>query len=898
MNPLLQRQLRKHLPDHLVGCSELQDLFASIDTTYKEFQQNQAFVERTLDVISDELTEANQKLSRDTESRLAELNQYYQQTLQLQQGMILCFEQRGDEFVHTLCSGQLSIRLGWRSKDVVGHRLVDFLSPHQAETLGKAYATAWTGYECQIEFTSRDDFLSCLASLRPRYEDGRVREVIVSCVEITELKQAQAEAQKLALVAARTDNAVVLTNANGYIEWVNEGFTRITGYSFDDVLGRKPGNFLQGPETDAGTIREMREHLRRGEAFRTEVVNYSKDRRKYWLSIEVQPIHDAHGRLSHFMAIESDITVRRQTDESLRVQFGLAQALAGTPSLGEARYGLLRAIGQNMGWRLGLLWMVDPVSDTITCTDHWPDENTPAPDLVEFSKSLKLPHAGGLPGRVWNTAAIEWQPDLSLDPACPRATLALKNKLRCSVGIPIRAGGDVLGVAEFLSDKSEEPDEARLLTFTALGTQIGQFFERIHAEDSLRRRGEELLQVNNELARASKLKDVFLASMSHELRTPLNSILGLSESLAACIHGPLNEKQSRYIDLVVTSGRHLLSLINDILDLAKIESGQQTLQCEPCSLSDLCRSAIQMVSPMAAKRHQHLACELNSPSLVLNVDSRRIKQILVNLLGNAVKFTPESGKLGLRVIQTPDELRFEIWDHGIGIAQEELSQLFTPFRQIDNRLSREYAGTGLGLSLVKQLTALHRGRVEVSSVLGQGSVFSAILPASVIISAADSHPSAKAKAAYVPLTASGSTLILIAEDNPLNLVAIKDYLEAKGYLVEIAENGRIAIDKTLALRPALILMDVQMPVLDGLEAIRVIRAFSDPALAATPIIAVTALAMTHDRELCLTAGANDYMAKPCSPRELCQRVAALLAPRPPNPADPEKVDPWQSPHSA
>lgn len=227
---------------------------------------------------------------------------------------------------------------------------------------------------------------------------------------------------------------------------------------------------------------------------------------------------------------------------------------------------------------------------------------------------------------------------------------------------------------------------------------------------------------------ANRAKSAFLAMMSHELRTPLNSILGLSESLIEKIHGPLTEKQERYLGLVLSSGQSLLDLINDILDLARIESGAEPLQLKPVSLLTLCEAALQVVRPASVKRRQTIETVLPDPGLVIRADPRRFKQILVNLLSNAVKFTPAEGTLGLRAVATEKEIRVCVWDRGIGIAEENRERIFKPFVQLDARLSREYAGTGLGLALVRQLTVLHGGRIEVSSVLGEGSAFTVVVP--------------------------------------------------------------------------------------------------------------------------------------------------------------------------
>ena len=378
---------------------------------------------------------------------------------------------------------------------------------------------------------------------------------------------------------------------------------------------------------------------------------------------------------------------------------------------------------------------------------------------------------------------------------------------------------------------------------------------------------------------ANRAKSAFLAMMSHELRTPLNSILGLSESLAERIHGPLTEKQARYLDLVVSSGRHLLDLINDILDLAKIESGRDDIVLTACGLREICENSLKIVQPMATRRRQTLETTLPGPDLQVRAEPRRLQQVLVNLLGNAVKFTPEGGRLGLRVSIHQNQIHLAVWDRGIGMAADQIPNLFQPFVQLDARLARDYGGTGLGLALVKQLVGLHHGRIEVVSHPGEGSTFTVILPLPADLAAPPSPapppPSIDATGAIPPFSGP-RPLVLIAEDIPANIIPIRDYLEAKGCRVEVAANGREAVEKTIALRPAVVLMDIQMPVLDGLEAIRLIRRHPEAAIARTAIIALTALAMPGDREACLQAGAKDYITKPASPRFVYEMALPFL----------------------
>ena len=508
----------------------------------------------------------------------------------------------------------------------------------------------------------------------------------------------------------------------------------------------------------------------------------------------------------------------------------------------------------------------------------------------------------------------------------------------------------------------------------------------------------ELHRANAELLRAARTKDEFLANMSHELRTPLNSILALSESLLEELYGPLREQQQKAIRAIEASGRHLLALINDVLDLAKIEANRIELVKEVVAASDVCEASMALVKEQATKKQIHLSIKLDDPHARFVADPRRLKQILVNLLSNAVKFTSAGGAVSLQVTTDTAQgtIAFTVSDTGIGIAKEDLSRLFQPFVQLDSGLSRQHEGTGLGLVLVRRLVELHGGKVEVESMPGVGSRFTVTLPYQpvtqvtessapdeippgqlaliiedsattadqlaryleelqiqpvicsygkgaveqvqalrpdlilldvqmpdrsgweiladlrrdpdlqhvpvIIVSVVDEPERglAAGAAAYLVKPINRLTLrralsqitvtkttsstaprrprsrrILLAEDNEVNRVTLSDYLVAQGYEVRVACQGQEALQIAAEWRPDLIIMDIQMPGLDGLEVIRRLRA--DVIFAATPIIAVTALAMPGDRERCLSAGANDYFAKPIRLRQLVERIEQFLA---------------------
>ena len=399
---------------------------------------------------------------------------------------------------------------------------------------------------------------------------------------------------------------------------------------------------------------------------------------------------------------------------------------------------------------------------------------------------------------------------------------------------------------------------------------------------------EEILQLNaeleyrvaertRELERALRAKDEFLASMSHELRTPLNSILGLSESLAENVAGPLNEKQERYVSTIIESGHHLLSLINDILDLAKIEAGQIVLNIEEVNVERVCQASLRMISEMAHKKHQEVSLQIDADMDVVWGDERRLKQILVNLLSNAVKFTPENGKLGIQVRADREEKRviFTVWDNGIGIHERDLQRLFRPFVQLDSILARGGTGTGLGLALVTQMVRLHGGSISVDSEPGEGSRFNIVLPwEPALVSDAELRLKSTGKFRAIRPDVKDRPLILIIEDARDANLMMSDYLENAGYRVLTAPDGVTGIDLAKQSHPSLILMDIQMPVMDGLEATRRLR--SDPRFRSIPIIALTALAMPGDRERCLAAGATDYIMKPVSLKNLSQLIDRYL----------------------
>ena len=327
-------------------------------------------------------------------------------------------------------------------------------------------------------------------------------------------------------------------------------------------------------------------------------------------------------------------------------------------------------------------------------------------------------------------------------------------------------------------------------------------------------------------------------------------------------------------------------MINDILDISKIQANTLELHLKEVPVSTICAKSLHWVNQAAFQKQIKVQLNYHEPVDSIGADERRVIQILVNLLTNAVKFTPEAGSIGLEVRSDSEHqlVQFTVWDTGIGIAQRDLQRLFKPFVQIDGSLSREHEGTGLGLALVYHLTKLHGGSIAVESEVNVGSRFTVTLPwrqGNPANLAPNLPVDTSAQSDHDPeLSFTGPTLatILFAEDNQANAEVVASYLTAKGYRLIIAKNGIEVLEKSKQQKPDLILMDIQMPEVSGLEAIRRLRA--DQSLADVPIIAVTALAMPDDRQRCLEAGANEYLSKPVSFKELSRTIKQLLAKAP------------------
>jgi PAS domain S-box-containing protein len=623
-----------------------------------------------------------------------------------------------------------------------------------------------------------------------------------------------------------------------------------------------------------------------GEAIETEEVLPYRGQPHTFLSIKL-PLYDEWSNLYAIGGILIDITERKHMEEALRsAQHELeARVAERTAELAEANRALQAEIAEHQRTEEALLltqFSLDHAADGVAWYNQYGEH------IYVNEAACRVP--GFTREELLNMTVMALDPEMDAERWAERCALFRQQRSLSYITRHHRKDGGTFPVEvtmNYLQYRGQEYFCSFIRDITErkrVEAELAQ--ERQLLAQRVDERTAELSRTNAELARAMRTKDEFLATMSHELRTPLNAILGLSESLMEQVYGPLNEKQLKTLGTIERSGRHLLTLINDILDLSKIEAGKMDLHYSPVFLETVCQASLLFVRQQAFKKKVDVTFTIDEALTTMQADERRLKQILINLLTNAVKFTPEGGKVGLEVRGEADEdiVVFTVWDTGIGIAPEAQKRLFQPFVQIDSGLARQHGGTGLGLALVARLTEIHGGSVQIESEEGMGSRFTVQLPqvpqmttgaqtAEHEAAQQEEEPPQQAQAVTIGEDGSCRT-ILLAEDNEATIQLLSEYLAARGYRVVLARNGLEAIERTREERPALILMDIQMPGMDGLEATRLLR--TDSTLASLPIIALTALAMHGDRERCLAAGVDEYLSKPVRLRSLMEVIESFL----------------------
>jgi PAS domain S-box-containing protein len=976
----LQRQLKKYLSDADLSNPAFAKFIEAVEDSYASYERDKELSRHAFSISELEYKEVNENLTKEYELKKLSIEKLKDALHNLDEDGSLRLKEDDDDLMGVLdyLNEQITKRkeiddelkrlslvasanpngvlltdaqgrifwsndgyerlTGYKAEELIGNRPTDTSSGKASDRklireMVSAYASG-KSFALEIIYYRKDQtwFWALVKGQPILNEKGKVVQYFSIIEDITHTKSQAEQLKVLSLIAEENINGVVITDASGYVTWVNKSFVTMTGYELGEVMGKKPGQMLQGPETNRDTTHYLSRQIKEGKPFVCEIINYTKTKQKYWIRIQGQPIIGEHGLVEGFFALEENISIQKQQEEQIQRLSLVASANSkGVFILGSDRAivwvnpAYLRITGYEESELLGsnpAVLFMNPETDA-SMLQRMIEKDKAAQNFTEefihnrkdgstFWARLNMQFVVDTNGEVTNRFGV--LEDITNEKDAENILRLREEKYRniianMNLGLievdntdhiqfvnnsftemsgfepdeaigkkasDLFVSGENIDIVQQKSEKRKggESDAYELPIrnkrgelkywlvsgaprFNDQGEVIGSI--GIHLDITEQKKQElELIDARKKAEESSMAKEEFLANMSHEIRTPLNAIIGMLRELTKVVMEP---KQQSFLRNADTASRHLLSIINNILDMSKIEAGEFQLDTCHFSLRDTINETVTIISNDASEKLLKVKVNISDklqPALV--GDPARIRQILINILGNAIKFTDKGYiKIHCDVTESNDYqqlISLTITDTGVGMDQQYLNDdnLFKKFSQEDKSTARKYGGTGLGMAISYELIQLMGGSVSVTSEKGKGTSVQLRFPLPI----GDSNQIESSVVKY-NFNALKGLRILLAEDNEMNRLVAINTLSYYGMDVTEAENGQIAVELLNAQQFDLVLMDLHMPIMDGMAATNIIRKQLNLNI---PIIALTANAFKKEVDLCLAAGMNDYVTKP------------------------------------
>ena len=673
-------------------------------------------------------------------------------------------------------------------------------------------------YEVELSMVSKDGrhLWVAINNSITYTSDGAIEKYIRIVIDITKRKQAEQDVDILSFAARKSPSGIMIRDAKGYIIWMNESMEQIIGYTLEELQGQTMGTKLIGEATNLEVFEAALQAVKENKPYEVEIEIYKKGGSTAWVFISNSPLFNEVGNVERQIAVMVDITERKKSEDELMM---LSLVASKTTS------------GVVINNSEGKVEWVNKAFEQIT-----------GYNLIDVQNK----HLGdSLKGELTDISIIQKARELS------------EKKQSFEVDLLIyRKDGQPLWISVINS------------VIIGENGRVDKYIETIIDITAKKKAELELISAKEEALQLSRAKDMFIGVMSHEIRTPLNAVIGMSHLLLD--DNPL-ESQKENLSVLKFSAENLMTLINDVLDFTKIETGNIELEKARVDIREMIQSIIASMKYKAQEKGIYLTQSIDDdiPKLVVG-DRARLVQILLNLVSNSVKFTSNGGvNINLQVIEQSKDtvrIRFGVSDTGIGIAADKLNTIFESFKQAEADTTRNYGGTGLGLAISKRLIELHDSRINVDSVLGEGSTFWFTITFNKVVN----HIISNSNKVETGLNIN----VLVVDDNQINRLLINKVLKKWGATADFAENGYEAINKLEEHKNFdVVLMDIHMPVMGGLEAAGVIRSKTDPYLQKLPIIALTASMLSNQMGQIEKAGMNDYVLKPFDPATLFEKLS-------------------------